>query len=144
MITASSKIKDFATLKAGAANAERGKLCLFRSQNFTRGAVADSCDLLGIYLCSDHQGAHFACHPPAQQASGGISTSITTFIMKSTQLLMYGLAFLVSVLAQGTSDAPATKSCTFSCPAVDSLSRPLVQRPHVIGFNSHYSIFECA
>lgn len=85
------------------------------------------------------------CHPPAQQVSGGFSTSTTTFVMQllSIQLLVSGLTFLISVLAQGPSAPVTTTSCTFSCPVVDSLPRPLVHRPNVIGFNSHYSIFEC-
>ena len=124
-----------------AGNAERGKFNV-PVQIFTRGAVADSFDLPCVYLCSDHQ-CQLRCHSPAQQASEGISTSTTTFIMKFIQLLVSVLTLLISVLAQGPSGALVATSCTFSCPAVDSLSRPLVQRPHVIGFNSHYSIFEC-
>ncbi|KIM36226.1 hypothetical protein M413DRAFT_31825 [Hebeloma cylindrosporum] len=64
--------------------------------------------------------------------------------MKSVPILVSGLSLLVSVLAQGPTDSPVPASCTFSCPAVDSVSRPLVKRPHAVGFNSHYSIFECA
>ncbi|KAF8965729.1 hypothetical protein BDZ97DRAFT_1757015 [Flammula alnicola] len=34
-------------------------------------------------------------------------------------------------------------SCTFSCPEANAASLPLVNRPHAIGYESFYSVFEC-
>ncbi|KDR70745.1 hypothetical protein GALMADRAFT_75998 [Galerina marginata CBS 339.88] len=45
--------------------------------------------------------------------------------------------------AQDAADGSSIPSCTFSCPETNSLSWSLVKRPHTIGFNTYYSIFEC-
>ncbi|KAF8876976.1 hypothetical protein CPB84DRAFT_379267 [Gymnopilus junonius] len=64
-------------------------------------------------------------------------------------LLNVGLLFvgLSPALAQseegGGSGAAAASTCLFSCPESDASSWPLVKRPHTIGWESYYSIFEC-
>ncbi|PPQ67769.1 hypothetical protein CVT24_002779 [Panaeolus cyanescens] len=54
--------------------------------------------------------------------------------------------YLISSLTlaqESPSESVAPIECSFSCPPVDLKDGVLVKRPRAIGYNSHYSIFEC-
>ena len=55
-----------------------------------------------------------------------------------SQRLFISLLFILPCLV-----AAAKSTCSFSCPPTDKLSQSLVKRPHAVGFDSFYSIFEC-
>ena len=55
-----------------------------------------------------------------------------------SQRLLISLLFILPCLV-----AAAKSTCSFSCPPTDKLSQSLVKRPHAVGFDSFYSIFEC-
>ena len=58
------------------------------------------------------------------------------------QRLLFSMVFaLIPCMVMAQDEAQS--SCSFSCPTTDKLSQPLVKRPHAIGYESFYSIFEC-
>ncbi|KAF8815493.1 hypothetical protein BYT27DRAFT_7079884 [Phlegmacium glaucopus] len=64
--------------------------------------------------------------------------------MLAQRLLLFSVSLALLpciVIAQDQDNAKSP--CSFSCPTTDKLSQPLVKRPHAIGFESFYSIFEC-
>ena len=66
----------------------------------------------------------------------------TSSILMVAQRILFSVLFVLlpcTVIAQDISKTP----CSFSCPSTDKRSQPLVKRPHTIGFESFYSIFEC-
>ncbi|KAF9051557.1 hypothetical protein BJ165DRAFT_1524487 [Panaeolus papilionaceus] len=58
-------------------------------------------------------------------------------------IVWFFLLVSVSHSQEAPSEPVAPIDCTFSCPPTDLQGGVLVKRPNAIGFNSHYSIFEC-
>jgi len=63
--------------------------------------------------------------------------------MLAQRLLSLILSVILPCIVIAQDEAKSGTTCSFSCPATDKLSQPLVKRPYAVGFESFYSIFEC-
>jgi len=65
--------------------------------------------------------------------------------MPLTSLLATFFFFLLPLFGEAQ-DTSASKTCLFSCPLTNTNPTtpwPLVKRANALGWNSHYTIFEC-
>lgn len=63
--------------------------------------------------------------------------------MLAQRLLFLILSVILPCIVIAQDEAKSGTTCSFSCPATDKLSQPLVKLPYAVGFESFYSIFEC-